>query len=110
MSDYKYNSTNLVKPVDLTDREQFLLTESKTFCIYPWIHLHAYPTGEAYPCCHAEMKYPVGNCRSNTLKEIWQDRPRLLNDFKQFYTQYDQRRGKCFDLAFPALTPWYDSL
>jgi organic radical activating enzyme len=38
------------------------------------------------------------------------DRPKLLNDFKQFYTQYDQRRGKCFDLAFPALKPWYDSL
>jgi len=38
------------------------------------------------------------------------DRPRLLNDFKQFYIQYDQRRGKCFDLAFPALKPWYDSL
>ena len=38
------------------------------------------------------------------------DRPKLLNDFKQFYTQYDQRRGKCFDLAFPALKPWYDTL
>ena len=38
------------------------------------------------------------------------DRPRLLNDFKQFYTQYDQRRGKDFGLAFPALNPWYDSL
>jgi hypothetical protein len=38
------------------------------------------------------------------------DRPQLLNDFKQFYTQYDQRRGKIFDLAFPALKPWYDSI
>jgi hypothetical protein len=38
------------------------------------------------------------------------DRPKLLNDFKQFYTQYDQRRGKCFDLAFPALKPWYHTL
>jgi hypothetical protein len=38
------------------------------------------------------------------------NRPRLLNDFKQFYTQYDQRRGKCFDLAFPALKPWYESI
>jgi len=75
MSEYKYNSTNLAKPVTLTDREHFLLADSKTFCIYPWIHLHAYPTGEAYPCCHAEMKYPVGNCRSNTLEEIWQDQP-----------------------------------
>jgi hypothetical protein len=26
-----------------------------------------------------------------------------LNDFKQFYTQYDQRRGKDFGLAFPEL-------
>lgn len=75
MNQYKYNSSDLVRPTELSEREQFLLTESKTFCIYPWIHLHAYPTGEAYPCCHAEMKHPVGNCRTNTLSEIWQDRP-----------------------------------
>jgi radical SAM protein with 4Fe4S-binding SPASM domain len=75
MNQYKYNSSDLVRETELSDREQFLLTESKTFCIYPWIHLHAYPTGEAYPCCHSEMKYPVGNCRSNTLSEIWQDQP-----------------------------------
>jgi len=75
MTQYKYNSTDLVHNVDLTHRERFLLEDSKTFCIYPWIHLHAYPTGEAYPCCHAEMKHPVGNCKSNTLSEIWQDQP-----------------------------------
>ena len=73
---YNYNSTDLVKPVELTEREQFLLRDSKTFCIYPWIHIHAYPTGEAYPCCHAEMKPGrVGNCRTNTLEEIWKDTP-----------------------------------
>lgn len=38
------------------------------------------------------------------------DRPRLLNDFKQFYTQYDQRRGKDFALTFPTLNFWYDSI
>ena len=76
MSQYKYNSTDLVRPTELTEREQFLLTDSKTFCIYPWIHLHAYPTGEAYPCCHAEMGVgQVGNCRKNTLEEIWTDMP-----------------------------------
>jgi radical SAM protein with 4Fe4S-binding SPASM domain len=69
---YNYNSTDLVNKIKLTEREEFLLKESKTFCIYPWIHLHAYPTGEAYPCCHAEMGVgQVGNCRENTLKEIW---------------------------------------
>ena len=73
---YNYNSTDLVKPTELTEREQFLLKDSKTFCIYPWIHLHAYPTGEAYPCCHAEMKPGVvGNCRTNTLEEIWHGEP-----------------------------------
>jgi len=65
-----------VRPTELTERERFLLEDSKTFCIYPWIHLHAYPTGEAYPCCHAEMKPGVvGNCRTNTLEEIWNDLP-----------------------------------
>jgi radical SAM protein with 4Fe4S-binding SPASM domain len=69
---YNYNSTDLVKNIALDQREEFLLKDSKTFCIYPWIHLHAYPTGEAYPCCHAEMGVgQVGNCRENTLKEIW---------------------------------------
>ena len=72
---YKYNSTELVKPTELTERETFLLTDSKTFCIYPWIHLHAYPTGEAYPCCHAEMAYPVGNTRFKTLEDIYRDAP-----------------------------------
>jgi organic radical activating enzyme len=38
------------------------------------------------------------------------DRPRLLNDFRQFYTQYDQRRSKDFGLAFPELKEWYDSI
>ena len=74
---YNYNSSEPVRiSLDqLTQREQYLLTESQTFCIYPWIHLHAYPTGEAYPCCHAEMKYPVGNCKTNTLEEIWHGQP-----------------------------------
>jgi MoaA/NifB/PqqE/SkfB family radical SAM enzyme len=73
--DYQYNSTDLVRPIELTTREEFLLRDSKTFCIYPWIHLHAYPTGEAYPCCHAEMAYPVGNARYKTLEEIYRDAP-----------------------------------
>jgi len=33
-----------------------------------------------------------------------------LNDFRQFYTQYDQRRDKIFANAFPNLAEWYDSI
>jgi organic radical activating enzyme len=36
--------------------------------------------------------------------------PKLLNDFKQFYLQYDSRRSKCFGAAFSDLLPWYNSL
>jgi organic radical activating enzyme len=36
--------------------------------------------------------------------------PKLLNDFRQFYTQYDQRRGKDFVAAFPLLADWYNDL
>ena len=35
---------------------------------------------------------------------------KLLNDFKQFYTQYDQRRSKDFSETFPGLKEWYQNL
>lgn len=36
--------------------------------------------------------------------------PKLHNDFKQFYSQYDKRRNKDFVSAFPGLADWYRSL
>jgi organic radical activating enzyme len=38
------------------------------------------------------------------------DMPKLHNDFKQFYTQYDQRRGKDFTKSFPILKEWYNDI
>jgi hypothetical protein len=38
------------------------------------------------------------------------DMPSLLNDFKKFHTQYDQRRGKDFATTFPTLQEWYNGL
>jgi len=105
MTQYRYNSSDLVRPTELSEREQFLLKESKTFCIYPWIHLHAYPTGEAYPCCHAEMGVgQVGHCKQNTLEEIWQDQPmadlrhNMLHEIKSAACQrcYEQEESGFF--------------
>ena len=36
--------------------------------------------------------------------------PKLHNDFKQFFAQYDQRRGKDFAKTFPQLQNWYQTL
>jgi hypothetical protein len=38
------------------------------------------------------------------------DMPKLHNDFKQFYTQYDKRRNKNFTATFPQLSEWYNTL
>jgi organic radical activating enzyme len=38
------------------------------------------------------------------------DMPKLHNDFRQFFQQYDQRRGKNFTATFPALADWYNTL
>ena len=80
---YNYNSVEPIK-IDLancSEQESYLLTQSKTFCMYPWIHFHAYPTGNAYPCCMADMQFPIGNMRENTMKEIWNQAP--LRDMRR---------------------------
>ena len=38
------------------------------------------------------------------------DLPKLLNDFAQFFSQYDQRRARNFATTFPKLKEWYNSL
>jgi MoaA/NifB/PqqE/SkfB family radical SAM enzyme len=46
------------------DKEQ-LLTESKVFCMAPWVHIHTTPTGTATPCCIAK-----GSVGSSLMQEL----------------------------------------
>ena len=70
---YQYGSANPLKINfnQLTTREKFLLVDSKTFCMYPWDHLHAWPTGQVFPCCMATAEGQLGDLKINTMKEIW---------------------------------------
>ena len=70
---YQYGSANPIKISlnEISEQDKFLLSESKNFCIYPWIHMHAWPTGEAYPCCHATQSPVYGNTRKEPLADIW---------------------------------------
>jgi organic radical activating enzyme len=74
---YQYGSANPLKINinQLSEREKFLLVDSEKFCMYPWVHLHAWPTGQAFPCCMSESTGQVGNLRNNTISEIWNDIP-----------------------------------
>lgn len=74
---YNYNERKpeFISEEELNERQKFLLMQSDTFCMLPWSHLHAFPTGQAYPCCLGEMKFPIGNLREQTLKEVWNGAP-----------------------------------
>ena len=51
--------------------KDFLLNESKTFCMFPWLHLNATPKGDIYPCCSNDYTTPFGNTKEITLKEAF---------------------------------------
>jgi organic radical activating enzyme len=70
---YQYGSANPLKINlnQLNNREKFLLEDSEKFCIYPWNHLHAWPTGQAFPCCMSSPNGQVGDLKINTMTEVW---------------------------------------
>ena len=90
----------------MTVKEKKLLTENESFCMLPWIHLHAYPDGRAYPCCFAFDPYPVGDLNKQSLKEVWDGekmrelRLRMLNGKKsrECMKCYDQEKSGFFSL------------
>jgi organic radical activating enzyme len=70
---WKDRVPNYIKLEDLTEQQKFRLVESENFCMLPWIHLHAWPDGSAFPCCLAKAAHPVGNFKQKTMREIWND-------------------------------------
>ena len=72
---YKSRKPYFIDDSLLTDDQKHKLTESKTFCMLPWVHMHAFPDGRAYPCCLSEYWYPVGSLRKNTMEEVWNQAP-----------------------------------
>jgi MoaA/NifB/PqqE/SkfB family radical SAM enzyme len=96
-----YQYTNLapmgIDLDDLTEQERFLLTESSTFCMYPWMHFHAHPTGSAYPCCIADMEFPIGDMRKNTMKEIWNQAPMKEMRIQMLNEKSVSACGRCYE-------------
>lgn len=63
---------------------------SNTFCVMPWIHLHAWPEGKAMLCCKAhggENGGDVGDFSVNTYQEI-------MNSDKMKQIRLDMLEGK----------------
>ena len=92
----------LVLPEDIRTRYRVVLEE----WLYknranPWLHEHEVNHTQRLIDYLDVVKTP----HSDTF-----EMPKLLNDFRQFYSQYDGRRHKNFSAAFPKLTDWYSTL
>lgn len=85
---YRYSSQipTKINLENLNEKETYWLTKSKTFCMYPWIHLNASPDGEAMPCCSWEYNERMGSTKDYTIKELWNSdkwrelRRNMIND------------------------------
>ena len=75
---YENHNYHTRKPVyidenDLRKDQIERLTASDVFCMIPWIHMHAFPDGRAYPCCLGDDKYPIGNFKQDSMEVVWND-------------------------------------
>jgi len=104
--EYGAKEPEKLKIKDMTTQQKELLIESESFCMLPWMHLHAYPDGRAYPCCFAFDPYPVGDLNKQSLEEVFngdkmkQMRVRMLNNKKsrECMKCYDQEKSGFFSL------------
>ena len=64
-----------IKEEDLRPDQLNRLIKSDQFCMIPWIHMHGFPDGRAYPCCLSEPQHPIGDLKKNTMREIWNQAP-----------------------------------
>lgn len=94
----------------MTEQQKYRLTESKTFCMLPWMHMHAFPDGRAYPCCLSDYWHPVGDLRKDTMAELWNGeayrtmRRNMLGDTpcKECKKCYEQEELGFFSMRYDA--------
>lgn len=82
------------------------LLNSKTFCMFPWIHMNVTPKGDVYPCCSSDYTDPFDNVKNKPLSEIFNDelmrelRLRMLNDEKSSICEYCYKHEKSSPFSF----------
>jgi radical SAM protein with 4Fe4S-binding SPASM domain len=86
-----------IKKEDLTEQQYTRLVKSKTFCMLPWVHMHAFPDGRAYPCCLSDNRYPVGDLRKNTMEQIWNQKPYRTLRINMLNDQTSKECNKCYE-------------
>jgi MoaA/NifB/PqqE/SkfB family radical SAM enzyme len=104
--EYGAKEPEKLKIKDMTLKQEELLIKNETFCMFPWLHLHAYPDGRAYPCCFAFDPYPVGDLNKDSMETVFngdkmkQMRTNMLagKKCKECVKCYDQEESGFFSL------------
>jgi MoaA/NifB/PqqE/SkfB family radical SAM enzyme len=96
---YEYGAKEPVKLKikDMTLKQEELLIKSDNFCMLPWMHLHAFPDGRAYPCCFALDKYPVGDLNKNSMEEVFNGKDMREMRLNMLSNKPSRQCGKCYD-------------
>lgn len=73
---YKNHHYHTRKPVYISEDklrpdQLHRLVDSEYFCMIPWIHMHAFPDGRAYPCCLGDDQHPIGNFKQDSMETVW---------------------------------------
>ena len=43
---------------------------NKTFCLQPWVGIHAWPDGSVFPCCMYDSASPLGNANHENINDL----------------------------------------
>jgi organic radical activating enzyme len=81
----------------MPERHQDLLTTDPHFCMLPWIHLHAFPDGRAYPCCMSEYNLPSGDLKKETMKDVWNSKSIKDMRLNMLNGQPSKECGRCYE-------------
>ena len=82
---------------DMTERQKELLLDSDTFCMMPWLHIHAFPDGRAYPCCFGLDQYPVGDLNKSSMTEVFNGKDMREMRLNMLSNRPSRQCGKCYD-------------
>lgn len=86
--------------------KEHLLKNSKTFCMFPWLHLNVTPFGNVYPCCSSDYTEPFDNVKNKSLAEIFNDdkmkqlRLNMLADKKSSICNYCYKHEETSPFSF----------
>jgi len=95
--EYGAKEPEKLKIKDMTPREKELLIESESFCMLPWMHLHAFPDGRAYPCCFAFDKLHVGNVNEQSMEEVFNGDKMKQMRLNMLANKKSRECVKCYD-------------